>query len=105
MSQQKKTLKTLSLAVGATFVATLASTNIATAATNNGNPFAMHDLHNGYAQVAEAKCGANKSAMPNDSKSGAKNMKCDELKCGAKKAKCKENEKTMKKEGKCGGSK
>lgn len=109
MSKANKTLKPLSLAIGATFVASMAASSFAQAAQTNSNPFAMHDLNSGYSQLADAKdgkCGANKgAAMPNDGKCGAKKMKCNEINCGAKKAKCEEDAKAMKKEGKCGGSK
>jgi len=106
MSQDKKILKPLSLAIGATFVASMAASGVAHAAQNNGNPFAMHDLNSGYTQLAEmqkdgkcgtGKCGANKKkeeksekegkcgegkAMPKDGKCGAQQPKAKEGKCG-----------------------
>lgn len=107
MSQQKKTLKPLSLAIGATFVASMAASSFATAAQTNGNPFAMHEVHSGYTQLAEmpkdGKCGEGKCGA------GMKKPKDKEGKCGANKAMPKEgkcgNSKPMPKEGKCGTSK
>ena len=72
----------LALAIGTAFVASLAASNIANAAPNSSNPFAMSELSSGYMQVADAKEG-----------------KCGEGKCGG----AKEMEKNM--EGKCGGAK
>lgn len=93
MSQQKKSLKPLSLAIGATFVAGMATSPLASAATSNSNPFAMNDLHGSYTQVAEMKCGAGKCGS-NANKSSSKT----EGKCGSNKAKTTT-------EGKCGSSK
>jgi uncharacterized low-complexity protein len=108
MSHYKKTLKPLSLAIGATFVATMATSTFASAATTGNNPFAMTDLHSGYTQVAEmpkdGKCGEGKcssdKAKPKTKEGkcgGDKAKKAEEAKCGANKPKAKE--------GKCGGSK
>ena len=107
MSQQKKTLKPLSLAIGATFAATMAASSFATAAQTNGNPFAMNELHSGYTQLAEmpkdGKCGEGKCGAgmtkPKDGKCGANKAMPKDGKCGANKAMPKA------KEGKCGGSK
>ena len=110
MSQHKKTLKPLSLAIGATFVATMATSTFATAATTNNNPFAMNDLHSGYAQVAEmakdGKCGEGKCSA--DMLKGSK--KPEDGKCGSGKAqpkegKCGGTQQPKAKEAKCGGSK
>lgn len=124
MSQHNKTLKPLSLAIGATFVATLATSTFATAAPTGNNPFAMTDLNSGYMQVAEmpkdgkcgeGKCGEGKKSKKEGKCGGGKDMpkegkcggdKAKEGKCGegkAKEGKCGEGKKE--KEGKCGGSK
>jgi uncharacterized low-complexity protein len=96
MAQHNKTRKTTALAIGATFVASMAASSIATAASNSSNPFAMSDLHSGYSQLAaestEGKCGGNKAKQMEKEKE-------KEGKCGANKAK------QMEKEGKCGTSK
>lgn len=100
MSKQK-TLKPVSLAIGATFVASMAATPMANAATANTNPFAMNDLHSSYTQVADAKCGGSMNTKDSSgmSKSDSKKDKSDtEGKCGGNKAKTNS-------EGKCGGSK
>jgi uncharacterized low-complexity protein len=106
MAKHNKTLKVTSLAIGATFVATMAASSFANAANNNANPFAMSDLHSGYTQLADqagdAKCGADKAKAEAKAKEG---------KCGGDKAKAKVKEgqcggaKPAPKEGKCGGSK
>jgi uncharacterized low-complexity protein len=102
MSQYKKTLKPLSLAIGATFVATMATSTFASAATAGNNPFAMNDLHSGYSQVAEmakdGKCGEGKCSSDKQAK------KAKDAKCGADKAKAEEEAKKAK-EAKCGGNK
>jgi uncharacterized low-complexity protein len=114
MSQHNKTLKSLSLAIGATFVATMATSTFASAATAGNNPFAMSDLHSGYSQVAEmakdGKCGEGKCSSDKlkakkakDAKCGANKAKTEEAKCGANKAKADEAKKA--KEAKCGGNK
>lgn len=104
MSQHKKTLKPLSLAIGATFAATMAASTVAAAATGS-NPFSMHDLHSGYSQVAEMKCGSsmnmNSDASATKGKSDAGKAKTtNEGKCGDNKAKPKTTT-----EAKCGGNK
>jgi len=108
MSKKTNIVKPLSVALGATFAATLAASNVAQAAPAAGaNPFAMNDLGNGYMQVAEkeGKCGAG-TKSPKDGKCGegkcgegkkdAKDGKCGEGKCGEGMKKEKEQE------GKCG---
>jgi uncharacterized low-complexity protein len=96
-----KPSKTLSLALGTAFAASMAASNVATAA-QNGNPFAMSELSSGYMQLAdnhmEGKCGEGRG-----NKTG-KEGKCGEGKCGE--GKC-GSDKQMKKnmEGKCGGEK
>ena len=97
MSKQSM-IKPLSIALGATFAASLAASNVAIAAPAGDNPFAMNDLGSGYMQVAdnhEGKCGEGKK----------KEGKCGEGKCGEgkkKEGKCGEGKK---KEGKCGEGK
>ena len=107
MSQDKKTLKPLSLAIGATFVATMAASSVVSAAQNNGNPFAMSDLHSGYTQLAEmpkdGKCGEGKCSA-DKAKPKAKEGKCGEGKAMPKEGKCGEQQPKAK-EGKCGGNK
>ena len=92
----KKSIKTLSIAAGTAFVASLAVGSTANAA-EGANPFAMNELSSGYMQLAEGKCGEGKCG----GKKAKKKMegKCGEGKCGGKK----EMEKNM--EGKCGGKK
>ena len=80
--------KSVSIAIGATFAASLAASPVANA---DENPFGMQNLESGYMQVAEGKCG--------EGKCGAgmmKKVEDAEGKCGEGKAK---------KEGKCGESK
>lgn len=105
MSKQTKILKPLSVALGATFAATLAASTVAQAAPAAGaNPFAMNDLGNGYMQVAdkEGKCGEGKKSESEgkcgEGKGQAKGAegKCGEGKCGEGKVKKKDEE------GKCG---
>ena len=105
--------KSLSVAMGATFLTAMAASPIASADTN---PFGMQNLESGYLQVAEGKCGEGKDkegkcgeGKAKEAKCGegkAKEAKCGEGKCGegmenksekAKEAKCGE--------GKCGGKK
>ena len=76
-----KTKTPLALAIGTAFAASLAASNIANAAPNSSNPFAMSELNSGYMQVAD---------------SHMKEGKCGEGKCGGSKSSS---------EGKCGGSK
>ena len=88
--------KSVSIAMGATFAATMAATPLANAAEN---PFGMQNLESGYMQVAEAKCGDN---MKTDAEG-----KCGEGKKAAK-GKCGEGKKEAEaktKEGKCGEAK
>ncbi len=117
---KKSMKKSLSIALGATFIAAMSASPVANADTN---PFGMQNLESGYMQVAEGKCGEGKcgegkakeakcgegegKAKAEEGKCGegkAKEAKCGEGKCGegmmnksekAKEAKCGE--------GKCGG--
>ena len=93
----KKSMKPVSLALGAALVTSLAGANLA--ADNVGNPFALNELSGGYMQLADAS-DANKPAQEGgkDSKSNMEG-KCGEGKCGGKK----EMKQNM--EGKCGGKK
>ena len=95
--------KSLSVAMGATFLTAMATSPIASADTN---PFGMQNLESGYLQVAEGKCGEGKDKEGKCGEGKAKEAKCGEGKCGegmenksekAKEAKCGE--------GKCGGKK
>jgi len=110
----KKSLKPVALAIGATFAASLAGTSVANAADN---PFGMTKLSSGYmvAGEAEGKCGGKKAegeGKCGEGKCGGKKAegegkaavegKCGEGKCGGKKA---EGEGKAAVEGKCGGKK
>jgi uncharacterized low-complexity protein len=88
----KTVIKPLAIALGATFVTSLAGTTIANAAEN---PFSMTELPSGYmvADKAEGKCGEGKCG---EGKCGSGEQKAKEGKCGEGK---------MEKEGKCGEGK
>ena len=88
----KTVIKPLAIALGATFVTSLAGTTIANAAEN---PFSMTELPSGYmvADKAEGKCGEGKCGEGN---CGSGDQKAKEGKCGEGK---------MEKEGKCGEGK
>ena len=108
--KHNKLLKPAALAIGTTFVATMAASSFATAASNHSNPFAMSDLHSGYTQLAEkakdGKCGEGKCSADRKAKQKAKEGKCGEGKAKAKEGQCggaKAKPKTS--EGKCGGAK
>ncbi|UCE89927.1 MAG: hypothetical protein JSW10_03625 [Pseudomonadota bacterium] len=90
----KSQMKTLSLALGTAFAASLAASNVALADAGQ-NPFGMSDLSSGYMQLAgkEGKCGEGKCG---GEKKSSKEGKCGEGKCGGEKSS---------KEGKCGGEK
>ncbi len=83
-------------AVGTAFLLGLGATSGAVAADN---PFAAQPLSNGYAELAEASCGADKKAEQ-EAKCGEdkaeREGKCGEAKCGEDKAE---------REGKCGEAK
>ena len=79
---KKSQLKPLSIALGTAFAASMAASNVATAAEGT-NPFATTELSSGYMQVAgahEGKCGEGKCGGNKSSKEG----KCGEGKCGGK---------------------
>ncbi|MBI1425649.1 MAG: low-complexity protein [Gammaproteobacteria bacterium] len=101
MSKQSNLIKPISLALGATFAATLAASNIANATPAGENPFAMSDLNSGFMQVAdkgkEGKCGEGKKAGDKSKEGKCGEGKCGEDKKGKKEGKCGE--------GKCGGKK
>lgn len=91
------TVKPMVAAVGAAFIAGMATAPVATAAEN---PFAATELSSGYSQqvaMNEGKCGEGKCGGKKAEGEG----KCGEGKCGGSKTssegKCGE--------GKCGGSK
>ena len=92
--------KSLSVAMGATFLTAMSVSPIAGA---DVNPFGMQNLESGYMQVAEGKCGEGKM----DTSEKAKEAKCGESK--AKEAKCggegMENKSDKAKEAKCGEGK
>ncbi len=91
---KKSSIKPLSIALGAAFVTSLAASNIANAAEQGANPFAMNELSSGYVVAKEGKCGEGKCGEGKGKKEG----KCGEK--GMKEGKC--GGKDMK-EGKCGG--
>ncbi len=107
----KKTMKkSLSIALGTTFIAAMSASPVANA---DANPFGMQNLESGYMQVAEGKCGEGKCGEGKMKKEQAKEGKCGEGKCGEgkmkKEGKCGEGDKAKKEgkcgEGKCGGKK
>lgn len=123
---KKQTLKPIAAVMGTAFAASMAMSNVASAADAGANPFAMNELSSGYMQVAaegncggkkstegtcggkkapkEGNCGGNKEMQKNmegncGNKKTVKEGKCGEGKCGSNKKKKQENE------GKCGGNK
>jgi uncharacterized low-complexity protein len=86
----KTTRKAVAVAIGATFVTSLAAVHVANAAEN---PFSAKPLASGY-QVADA-------AKGKEGQCGAKD-KAKEAQCGANKDKAKEK---ARKEGQCGEAK
>lgn len=62
--------KSVSIAMGATFAASMAAAPLANA---DENPFGMQKLDSGYTQVAEGKCGEGKCG---DKKPEPKEGKC-----------------------------
>jgi uncharacterized low-complexity protein len=83
---KKSMKKSLSVAMGATFLAAMSATPVANADTN---PFGIQALKSGYMHVAQ-------NDDEDEGKAKAKEAKCGEGKCGEGK---------MKKEGKCGEGK
>jgi uncharacterized low-complexity protein len=101
---KKQTLKPIAAVMGTAFAASMAVSNVASAADTGANPFAMNELSSGYMQVAaEGKCGGAKPSSEGKcgSNKAPKGMegKCGEGKCGNNK----EMQKNM--EGNCGGKK
>ena len=105
--------KSLSVAMGATFLTAMATSPIVSADTN---PFGMQNLENGYQQVAEGKCGEGKCGEGKAKEAKCGGEKAKEAKCGegkAKEAKCgegkcgegMENKSEKAKEAKCGEGK
>jgi len=99
--------KSLSVALGTTFLAAMAASPVANA---DANPFGMQNLEGGYMQVAEGKCGEGKcgegkmkkeAEMKKEGKCGESHMKEKEGKCGQDKMK----DGAKMKEGKCGEGK
>ncbi len=99
----RKSSKTLTLALGTAFAASMAASNVATAAEAGSNPFAMSELSSGYMQLADSHMGdkgrEGRCGEGRDSKKDGMEGKCGEGKCGGDK----EMKKNM--EGKCGGDK
>jgi uncharacterized low-complexity protein len=89
----KTTRRALAAALGTTFVASLAASPIASAASN---PFTMKPLASGY-QVADNMAGKTNT----ENHCGAKDKYGKPLHCGGKT----KSKKKMKKEGSCGGMK
>lgn len=113
IQMSNKTIKPVSIVLGAIFATTLAASNIANASEAGANPFAMTNIDGGYQVAKDGKCGANMKKK--DGKCGAKKAakkkdgKCGEGKCGGKKAMKKKDAKcgdgmakSKKKDGKCG---
>jgi uncharacterized low-complexity protein len=94
--------KSLSIALGTTFIAAMSASPVANA---DANPFGMQNLESGYMQVAEGKCGEGKCGEGKMEKEG----KCGEGDKAKKEGKCGEGDKAKKEgkcgEGKCGGKK
>ena len=93
--------KSLSVALGTTFIAAMSASPVANA---DANPFGMQNLESGYMQVAEGKCGEGKCGEGKMEKEQAKEGKCGEGDKAKKEGKCGEGDKA-KKEGKCGEGK
>lgn len=77
----KKSMKPVSLAVGAAFVTSLAAGHLS--ADTNTSPFAMNELSGGYMQLADAG-NTSKSGQEekSDEKKPEKEGKCGDGKCG-----------------------
>ncbi|MCW8924037.1 MAG: low-complexity protein [Gammaproteobacteria bacterium] len=82
--------KSVSIAMGATFAASMAASPVANA---DENPFSIQNLESGYMQLAEAKCGEDR-----------KKTKDQEAKCGENKKKTSDQD-TKDQEAKCGEAK
>ena len=104
-----KSIKPLAIALGATFVTSLAGTSVANAAEN---PFCMTELSSGYMVAAEGKCGEGKcgEGMKDSAEGKCGEGKCGEGMKGAAEGKCGEGKcgeamKDKAEEGKCGEGK
>jgi uncharacterized low-complexity protein len=104
-----KSIKPLAIALGATFVTSLAGTSVANAAEN---PFSMTELSSGYMVAAEGKCGEGKcgEGMKDSAEGKCGEGKCGEGMKGAAEGKCGEGKcgeamKDKAEEGKCGEGK
>ncbi len=91
--------KSLSIALGTTFIAAMSASPVANA---DANPFGMQNLESGYMQVAEGKCGEGKCGEGMMKKEGE--GKCGEGKT-KKEGKCGEGKDKAEGEGKCGEGK
>jgi uncharacterized low-complexity protein len=99
--QTSKIKKTLTIAMGASFAATVSAAPMTM--STDSNPFGMHSLPNGYMQIAEKStgegmCGGNKNATT------SKDNKTTEGNCGGNKNTTKSKGSNMP-EGKCGEGK
>lgn len=102
--QTSKIKKSLAIAMGASFAATVSA---APMANTDNNPFGMQSLTSGYMQVAdknmgEGNCGANKKAA--EASCGGKQKKTTEGNCGGNKNATSNKSNNMP-EGKCGEGK
>lgn len=100
----KKSSRTLSLALGTAFATGLAASNVASA-SEASNPFGMNELSSGYMQLADNhkndKTRDKKGKSEQEGKCGE--GKCGEGKCGAQQQKEMQQQKEKtKQEGKCG---
>jgi len=94
--------KPVTMTIGTAFVAALSVANVAHGATN-ANPFAIHEVNNGYMQIVENdKDGKNSEGKCGGMEKGKKDEKGKEGKCGGAKKDKKEGKCG---EGKCGGKK
>ena len=100
----KKTLKPLTLAISATFVGSLAMSNIAAAGEN---PFGMTKISDttSITVAKDGKCGEGKCGKGKKADAKKKDGKCGEGKCGEGKCGTKKKTDAKKKDGKCGEGK
>jgi len=103
----RKSMKPVSLAVGAALVTSLATGSLLADTTTS--PFAVNELSGGYMQLADASSTAKPDQGDKDGdKKPEKEGKCGEGKCGGamkKNAEDKSGEKKSEEEDKHGGSK
>lgn len=103
---KKHTIKPISLAIGAAFVAGMAATPAVQA---DVNPFSVTALSSGYMvadKSTEGNCGANKAKQVQEAECGANKAKqLKEAECGANKAEPKPVKEAKCGEAKCGDNK